>query len=63
MKIAQLLDGINTYLNNEEKQFVESHDTIKISGLDDHNQWIAQNLVRRGLYSISNNDTLIKNFK
>jgi truncated hemoglobin YjbI len=64
MKITQLLSGIDTYLNNEEQQFVESHDQIKITSLHEREQWIAQNLVRKGIYTISkDNNTLVKNSK
>lgn len=61
MKISQLLSGIGTYITNEERQFIESHDdNIRITSLDDHDQWIAQNLVRKGAYAISkDNNTLI----
>jgi truncated hemoglobin YjbI len=64
MKITQLLSGIDTYLNNEEQQFVESHDQIKITSLHEREQWVAQNLVRKGIYTISkDNNTLVKNSK
>ena len=61
MKIHQLLSGINTHLTNEENRFVEHHDgNIKLSSLDEHDQWLVQNLVRKGVYAISkDNNTLI----
>lgn len=61
MKIHQLLSGINTHLTNEENKFVEHHDgNIKLSSLDEHDQWLVQNLVRKGVYAISkDNNTLI----
>jgi hypothetical protein len=61
MKIHQLLSGINTHLTNEENKFVEHHDgNIKLSSLDEHDQWLAQNLIRKGVYAISkDNNTLI----
>jgi demethoxyubiquinone hydroxylase (CLK1/Coq7/Cat5 family) len=64
MKIHQLLSSdLAIALTNEEHRFVEQHDrTVKISNLDDHDQRTAQNLVRKGVYEISNdNNTLIKN--
>jgi hypothetical protein len=63
MKIAQLLSGIDIILTNQEKQFVENHRShVSIDNMSDHDQWLAQNLVRKGIYSISNNNqTLIKN--
>lgn len=64
MKIHQLLSGFGLYLNNEEKTFLEEHDEVKITSLDEHNRWLVQNLVRKGVYSISkDNNTLIKNIK
>lgn len=62
MKIEQLLSGIKIVLTNQEQQFVESHSShVNISSLSEHDQWLAQNLVRKGVYSISNDSrTLIK---
>lgn len=61
MKIAQLLSGVGLYLTNEERQFVKKYDHVPLSSLDNHNTWIAQNLVRKGAYAISNdNNTLVK---
>jgi hypothetical protein len=64
MKIHQLLSGINLPVTNEEHRFIEHHDGggIKISSLNDHDNWIAQSLVRKGVYTISkDNNTLVKN--
>lgn len=63
MKIVQLLTGIQVPLSNQEQEFVGRHrDKIFLSALNEQEQWIAQNLVRKGFYSISNdNRTLIKN--
>ena len=63
MKINQLLSGVNIAITNEEQRFVDHHSgNVKITALDDHDQWLAQNLVRKGVYRISNdNRTLIKN--
>ena len=61
MKIAHLLSGIDVALSNQEKQFVEKHNHVKISSLSEQDQWLAQNLVRKGIYNISkDNQTLIK---
>lgn len=62
MKIAQLLDGFPIPLSNQEQEFISSHNRkIRLSGLSEQETWIAQNLVRKGVYSISNdNSTLIK---
>lgn len=62
MKIAQLLSGIDIMLNNQEKQFVEKYGQVKIDSLNEQEQWLAQNLVRKGIYKISkDNQLLIKN--
>lgn len=62
MKIAQLLSGIDIALNNQEKQFVEKYGQVKIDSLNEQEQWLAQNLVRKGIYKISkDNQLLIKN--
>jgi hypothetical protein len=62
MKIAHLLSGLSIVLSNEERKFLEEHDEVKITGLTEHDQWLAQNLVRKGVYTISkDNNTLVKN--
>jgi hypothetical protein len=63
MKIHQLLSGIDIPLSNEENKFVETHEQrVKLTSLDEHDQWLAQSLVRKGIYSISkDNVTLTKN--
>lgn len=61
MKISQLLSGIKIALSNQEQTFVEKYNQIKIDSLSEQEQWLAQNLVRKGVYTISNdNRTLIK---
>ena len=63
MKIHQLISGIGIPVNNEEQRFIEHHsDRIKLTSLDEHDQWLAQSLVRKGVYTISkDNVTLVKN--
>ena len=63
MKIAQLLSGMDIVITNEEQKFINNHDNnVRITSLDDHDQWLAQNLVRKGVYAISkDNNTLVKN--
>lgn len=64
MKIVQLLSGYSTPLSNEEQNFCETYHNVKITSLDEHQNWVAQNLVRKGVYSISkDNDTLTRNYK
>lgn len=60
MKLTELLSP-KVILSSEEREFVQKHPLIKISSLDEHNKWIAQNLVRKGVYSISSdNNTITK---
>lgn len=65
MKIHQLLSGLSIPLTNQEQQFIEQYDyNVKVTSLDESDQWIAQGLVRKGIYSIGRDDcTLIKNIK
>jgi hypothetical protein len=62
MKIGQLLSGMHIVLTNEEQSFVKRHkDSVSITSLDEHDQWLAQNLVRKGIYSISkDSQTIVK---
>lgn len=61
MKIAHLISGIKLPLSNEETDFVSKHGkTVRLTTLDEHALWLAQNLVRKGVYSISkDNNTLM----
>jgi hypothetical protein len=63
MKIVQLLSGVNTHITNEEQTFISTHrNSVKIHSLNERDQWLAQNLVRKGLYAISkDSNTLVKN--
>ena len=63
MKIYQLLSGFDIAVTNVEQQFMERYDNnVKLTGLDEHDQWIAQTLVRKGIYTISKDSTtLLKN--
>jgi len=63
MKIHQLLSGVGVAITNEEQQFISRHDNdVRLSSLDDHDIWLAKSLVRKGVYSISkDNSTLNKN--
>ena len=62
MKIYQLISGIQLPITNEEQQFIDKHKSqVKMTSLDEHEQWVAQNLVRKGAYIVSeDNVTLIK---
>ena len=64
MKIEQLLSGFGLYLTKEEREFVNQYQTTKITSLNEHDRWLALNLVRKGAYTISNDSTtLVKNLK
>jgi hypothetical protein len=55
MKIHQILDGISIIITNEERDFVSRlGEDVYLSSLDQHDQWLAQNLIRKGVYEISN---------
>lgn len=59
MKIAHLLDGIDITLTNEEQHFVKRFPQATIDTLDERDKWIAQNLVRKGIYELSNDSRSI----
>ena len=59
MKIAQLLDGVSISLTNQEHKFVKRFPQATINTLDEHDKWIAQNLVRKGIYELSNDSRSI----
>lgn len=61
MKIEQLLSSIKIQVTNEERGFIKKHDSnIRISSLDDRDKWIAQNLVRKGLYTVGEDNNTLK---
>lgn len=56
MKIIQLLD-VTMPLTNEEHGFLKNHSgKIRITGLAERDQVVARNLVRKGIYEISNDN-------
>jgi len=59
MTIDQLLKQLVIFTSNEERQFIDRHERVKITSLSEHDHWIAQNLVRKGIYTISNDDTTL----
>jgi len=60
MKIYQLLQDMTVPLNNEEHHFVESHGAkVKLTSLDERQLWVAQNLVRKGVYDITRDNNHI----
>lgn len=61
MRLHQILDSVEIILNNREKSFVESHgDIIDLNGLDDADSFLAQGLVRKGVYKTSKRGSKIK---
>ena len=57
MKINHLIKDITIIVNNEERKFIESHNnTISLSSLSEHDSWTAQNLVRKGMYRLTNDN-------
>jgi len=63
MKIHHLLNGVSIAVTNEERNFIQNHGTsISISSLSEHDTWTAQNLVRKGVYKLTNdNNTIVLN--
>jgi len=60
MKIHQILGEPSIILTNEEKKFIRSHhEEIPIDMLYDREEVLARNLVRKGVYEISNDNTRI----
>lgn len=59
MKISQLLSGLHIALTNEETKFVKKYHQVSINTLDEHDLWLAQNLVRKGIYELSNDSRSI----
>lgn len=57
MKIHHLLGSPSVILTNEEKAFIDNHaPTISMKSLYDRDEWLARNLVRKGIYEISKDD-------
>ena len=55
MKIHQLLNSPSVIVTNEENEFITAHgNDVSLSILDPHAKVVANNLVRKGIYSISN---------
>jgi hypothetical protein len=60
MKISQLVSGFKTFITNEESDFIRRHgDQVKLSSLDEHDLWLAQGIVRKGLYNIAHDDNTL----
>jgi hypothetical protein len=55
MKIIDVINSIGVVINREEREFVSRYgDDVQLTNLNEREVWLAQNLVRKGLYEISN---------
>ena len=55
MKIHHILDGISIIMSNQERDFIKTHSAnVLLSSLNEQELWIAQNLVRKGIYRLTN---------
>jgi hypothetical protein len=55
MKIHHILDGVSIIITNEERNFINRlGERVAVPSLDQHDKWLAQNLIRKGVYTISN---------
>jgi hypothetical protein len=62
MKIHQLLSGVRIPVTNEEQKFMERFENdVRLTSLDEHDKWLAQSLVRKGVYAISKDSTTLIN--
>ena len=60
MKIHQVLGAPAILITNEEQNFIKSHhNEIAIKSLYDREEVLARNLVRKGVYEISNDSNNI----
>lgn len=60
MRIHQLLDSPAIIIANEEKDFIDRYPSeILINTLHDRDEVIARNLVRKGIYELSNDSKCI----
>jgi hypothetical protein len=60
MKIHHVIGAPSILLSNEEREFVKKHNsTITLGTLDEHQEYLANNLIRKGVYSISNDKKYI----
>lgn len=61
MRLHEINNGVPVILNNEEQKFVKTfRNHVLINSLNEHEKWIAQNLVRKNVYTIIDNDRYLK---
>lgn len=54
MKIHQLLGEPSIAITNEEHSFIKKYnDSVSLSSLNEHESWVAQNLVRKNVYKLT----------
>lgn len=65
MRIVDVIQHIpSVFLTNEEQAFVNFYgDEVHKNSLDEHGIWVAQNLVRKGIYEISKDADQINRVK
>jgi hypothetical protein len=67
MKIHHILNGISIMITNEERDFIKRFQSvIPLSSLNEHDVWTAQNLVRKGVYKLTNdskNIVIVKGYE
>lgn len=60
MRLHEISDGVPIFISVEEHNFIKKHGSkVFVSSLDEHNSYLANNLVRKGVYSISNDRKVI----
>lgn len=60
MKLHEISGGVPIFLTTEEDLFIKKHgNQIYVSSLDEHNTYLANNLIRKGVYDISNDRKVI----
>ena len=60
MKIHQLIQGPSIAITNEEKNFIDSHgERVSLYSLNEHEIWLAQNLVRKQVYVLTKDNRYI----
>lgn len=55
MKIHEIINGVPIIVTNEEQAFIDRHDdTVSMDFLDERQEIVANNLIRKGVFAISN---------
>lgn len=60
MKIHHIIGQPPIIISNEERDFINEHgETVSLGFLDEHQSYLANTLVRKGVYSISKDRSYI----